>query len=200
VRRATVDDLPQLRDLWQAMGITEPDLDKRLTEFQIAQTAEGKLTGAVAMRIADGQGLILHEAFRDFSVADQVRPLLWERMQAVATNHGLFRIWTREAAPFWSHCGLTPAAPEVLARLPSQWQAKDARWLTFQRREETTGTLSVEREFELFMQTEKERTRSTLEQAKLMKTVATALAIMLAVAILGAAIYYLRKNPQALAP
>ena len=200
VRRATVDDLPQLHALWQAMGITEPDLDKRLTEFQVAESAEGKFIGAVAMRIAEGQGLILHEAFADFSLADEVRPLLWERMQAVATNHGLVRVWTREAAPFWSHCGLTPASPETLAKLPAAWQVKGARWFAFQRREEIAGTLPAEREFDLFMQAERERTKSALEQAKFLKTIATALAIILAVAVIGAAIYLLRKNPLLLAP
>jgi N-acetylglutamate synthase-like GNAT family acetyltransferase len=200
VRRATVDDLPQLRALWQAMGITEADLDKRLTEFQVAQSADGQLIGALAMRIAEGQGLIHHEAFADFSVADEIRPLLWERMQAVATNHGLVRIWTREAAPFWNHCGLTPASPETLTKLPAPWQVRDARWLVFQRREEITGPHSTEKEFEMFMQAEKQRTQSTLEQAKLLKTIATVLAIMLAVVVIGAAIYLLRKNPMLLGP
>jgi N-acetylglutamate synthase-like GNAT family acetyltransferase len=195
VRRATVDDLPQLRALWQAMGITEPDLDKRLTEFQVAVSTDGELIGALALRVAESQGLILHEAFTDFAVADSVRPLLWERMQAVATNHGLVRIWTREDAPFWSRCGLNPASPEALAKLPAPWQAKEARWLVFQRREEITGTDSVEKQFEMFMQAEKQRTQSALEQAKMLKTIATAIAIILAVAVIGAAVYLLRKNP-----
>ena len=200
VRRATVDDLPQLRALWQAMAFTDTDLEKRLTEFQVAAAPEGGLIGAVALQVFEGHGLIHSEAFADFSVADDVRPLLWERLQAVAANYGLFRIWTREDAPFWSRCGLTLATPEALAKLPSRWHASGARWLTLQRREETSGTHSVQREFELFMQTEKQRTQSALEQARLLNTIATVLAIVLAAAVIGAALYFLRRNPQGFAP
>jgi len=182
------------------MGITEPDLDKRLTEFQVAESADGKFIGAVAMRMAESQGLILHEVFANFALADDVRPLLWERMQAVATNHGLVRIWTREDAPFWSRCGLTPASPEALAKLPESWQVKDARWLVFQRREEIAGTQSVEKEFEMFIQAERQRTQSALEHAKLLKAFATALAVILAMAVIAAAVYLLRKNPILFSP
>lgn len=200
VRRATVDDLPQLRVLWQAMAFPATDLEKRLTEFQVAVVPDGGLVGAVGLQVCNDHGLIHSEAFVDFSVADDVRPLLWERLQAMATNHGLFRVWTQEQAPFWSRCGLHVATPEVLAKLPAQWQTTGARWLSFRRREEISGAIPVEREFELFMQAEKQRTQATLEQAKMLKTVATIVAVILAAAVIGAALYFLRRNPQVLAP
>jgi hypothetical protein len=50
------------------------------------------------------------------------------------------------------------------------------------------------------MQAERQRTQSALEQAKLLKTIATALAIILAVVVIGAALYFLRRNPQLLSP
>ena len=200
VRRATRDDLPQLRSLWQTLGLDGADLEKRLTEFQVVEDADGKLVGGVALRMAQGNGLVHSEVFADFTVADQVRPLLWERLQAVATNHGLFRVWTREPAPFWSHCGLVAARDEALAKLPEAWRVKDTRWLVRQLRDETPATLSVEREFELFMQSEKDRSQAALDQAKLLKTIATVLAVILAMAVIGAALYFLKRNPQILAP
>src|SRR5437763_4648115 len=109
VRRATLDDLPQLTGLWQAMHFPSEELAKRVTEFQVAESAEGKLLGAVGLQIAERQGRVHSEAFTDFSLAEQLRPLLWERLHAVATNHGLLRLWTQEQAPFWNHCGLLKA-------------------------------------------------------------------------------------------
>ena len=37
------------------------------------------------------QGLIHSEAFADYAMADQVRPSLWGRIQALAMNHGIAR-------------------------------------------------------------------------------------------------------------
>jgi N-acetylglutamate synthase-like GNAT family acetyltransferase len=200
IRRATVDDLAQLRPLWQTLGLDAADLEKRLTEFQVAEGADGKLVGGVALQMAQGSGLIHSEVFVDFAVADQVRPFLWERLQAIATNHGLFRIWTREQAPFWSRCGLLAATEAQLAKLPEAWRVKNTRWLTLQLREQTTATLSVEREFERFMQSEKARSQAALEQAKMLKTIATVVALILAVVVIGAALYFLKRNPQVFAP
>jgi len=200
VRRATVDDLATLRSMWRALGLEATDLEKRLTEFQVAESADGKVVGGVALQMAQGHGLVHSEVFVDFSIADDARPLLWERLQALARNHGLFRIWTREQAPFWSHCGLVVATEEALAKLPELWRTKDSRWLMLQLREETAATISVEREFELFMQSEKDRSQAAIEQAKMLKTIATMVAVILAMAVIGAALYFLRRNPQVLAP
>lgn len=200
VRRATIDDLATLKALWQELKLDATDLERRLTEFQVAEGTDGRLVGGVALQMIQGQGLLHSEVFSDFAIADQARPLLWERLQAVAANHGLLRVWTRESAPFWSHCGLRTATGEQLAKLPEPWRVRDARWLVLQLREETSATLSVEREFEVFMRTEKERSQAAIQQAKTLKTVATVLALLLAVAVIGVAVYALRHNPRLIAP
>jgi N-acetylglutamate synthase-like GNAT family acetyltransferase len=109
VRRATLDDLGQLTGLWRAMNFPAEELARAVTEFQVAQDADGRLVGAIGLQIAQRQGRIHSESFEDFSLADTLRPMLWERLHAVATNHGLLRLWTHEGAPFWHHCGLRPA-------------------------------------------------------------------------------------------
>ncbi len=200
VRRATVDDLAQLRVLWEAMGYPLADLERRLTEFQVALDTEGRVVGAVGLQFSEKQGLIHYEAFPDFSLADAVRPDLWERVQQVARNNGLLRIWTCEEAPFWNRCGLTTATPEALNKLPALWRGKESRWLTLQLREETASTHSVEREFEVFMAAEKQRTLATMERAKLLKQLATVLAFILAMGVIAAAVYFLRKQQTGLVP
>src|SRR5437773_781501 len=102
VRRATLDDVKTLSALWQTMRFPSGELEKRVTEFQVAESTDGKLLGALGLQIAGRQGRLHSEAFSDFALADTLRPLLWERLQAVASNHGLVRLWTQERTPFWN--------------------------------------------------------------------------------------------------
>ena len=198
VRRATLDDIASLSALWRAMQLPASDLEKRLTEFQVAETPDGKLLGAVGLQILERQGRVHSEAFSDFSVADEVRPLLWERIQAIAINHGLVRLWTQEQAPFGRHCGLFPAAAEALHKLPPAWQAVPGDWLTLQLKEETAAHVSADKEFALFMEAEKQRTQKAFQHARRLKLIANFIAFALAIFALAVLIYWVRKNPQAL--
>jgi N-acetylglutamate synthase-like GNAT family acetyltransferase len=197
VRRATLDDLPLLTALWQTMKFDTDDLAKRVTEFQLATDNAGKITGAIGLQILQKQGLIHSEAFADFSIADSLRPKLWERVQAVANNHGLLRLWTREEAPFWSRCGLNKPDPEALEKMPLQWKATSSpHWQTLKLREDIDAVLSMDKEFALFMQSEKQRTQRALQQAKLLKGLATLVALALLGLVIFGTLMLLRKNPH----
>lgn len=195
VRRATVDDLDQLRPLWSSQLVDPAGLERRITEFQVVETPEGRILGAVALEIHQGHGRIHSEVFADFAEADRCRALLWERLEQVARNHGLYRLWTCEEAPFWNRCGLLPAPEPLLEQLPPDWRARKGRWLTLQLREPPPEGLSVEKEFELFMQAERERTQAWLERARLFKQIATVIALILAIFVLVAVLYLLRRSP-----
>ncbi|HEY5912227.1 MAG TPA: hypothetical protein VJA21_16615 [Verrucomicrobiae bacterium] len=198
IRRATLDDLGQLTTLWQAMNFPVDDLAKRITEFQVAESAEGVVVGATGLQIAQRQGLIHSEAFGDFSVSDQVRPLIWDRLQAIATNHGLLRLWTCEQAPFWSHCGLQKPDADAEQQLPSQWQKAAAAWLTLKLKEDVDEVISAEKEFAMFMEAEKQRSQRAIQQAKALKFVATLLAFGLLILVAVGAFLIFRKNPALL--
>lgn len=170
-------------------------MSKRVTDFQIAETAEGVLVGAVGMEIAQKQGRIYSESFTDFALADQLRPILWERLHAVATNHGLLRLWTVERAPFWSHCGLMKADAEVLQKLPALWQGQKAEWLTVKLRDDLeTSVASVDKEFALFMESEKQRTARAFQHAKILKVVATLIALAIFIIVMVGAFMIFRHG------
>src|SRR5262245_24687114 len=101
VRRATLDDLDALRPIWETMRLPVEDLEKRLTEFQVAEAEDGRIVGTVGLQTVARHARIHGEAFADFAAADAVRPQFWERIQTLAINHGIVRLWTREEAPFW---------------------------------------------------------------------------------------------------
>ena len=198
VRRATLDDLSQLTALWKSMHFPVDDLGKRVTEFQVAEAADGKLVGAVGLQMAEKQGRIHSEGFTDFSLADQLRPLLWERVHAVATNHGLLRLWTQEQAPFWNHCGLAKADAESLAKLPLNWRGPASNWLTLKLRDDIETMTSLDKEFAMFMESEKQRTARAFQHARVLKMIATIIAVAILILVMAGAFYMLRRNPNLL--
>jgi len=189
LRRATVDDLPALRALWESMKFSVPDLERRLTEFQVAVTGEGQMVGAVGFEMHQRHGRIHSEAYSDFSAADVVRPMLWTRLQSLCSNHGVLRLWTQEVSPFWTHNGLKPPTDELeKQKLPEAWRVMEGNWLTLKLKDEE-AIASLDKEFAMFMQSEKARSADALNQAQKLKTVATAIAFLAAFLGFGAAIY-----------
>ena len=197
VRRATLDDINELSALWKSMNFPAEDLSKRITEFQVAESADGKLIGALGLQIAERQGRVHSEAFSDFALAEQLRALFWDRIHSVATNHGLLRLWTQEQAPFWNHCGLARADAETLEKLPAAWRVQSPLWLTLKLKEEPETAVSLDKEFALFMESEKQQTQKTFQRARILKVVATLIAVAVLILILGAAFFMMRKHPGA---
>lgn len=190
-----VDDRNALVALWEGMKLPSGDLEKRLTEFQVAATDEGQILGALGVRILGKQAMVHSEAFLDFSQADTLREALWERAQSLANNHGLVRLWTLEQAPFWRRSGLSAAGTEELEKLPQEWSHLGASWLTLKLREDVEEVLNLDKEFALFMESERDRSRQMMDQAKMLKLLATLLAIGLFVIVIGFGFYFVSKNP-----
>src|SRR5207244_8892725 len=92
-RRATVDDLVALRKLWSAAGLSVSSLEKQIKDFQIVETPDGILLGAVAMQIEGEQGRLHSETCIKSEFEGEVRRRLWQRAQAIAGNYGLSRVW-----------------------------------------------------------------------------------------------------------
>jgi hypothetical protein len=178
------------------MNYPTGDLARRITEFQVAEGPDGQLLAALGLQIAERQGLVHGEAFTDFGLSEHLRPLLWDRVLSVATNHGLLRLWTQEHAPFWHHCGLAQADAEALEKLPAVWRGPTTPWLTLKLKEDVEAVLSLDKEFAMFMESEKQRTNEVFKQARTLKTAATLLALALLLAILGWGISMILRHPQ----
>ncbi len=194
VRRATVEDLGGLKILWERSGLQVLDLEKRLTEFQLAVTPAGDLLGAVGLHILGKEAELHSEALTQPELGDALRALLWERIRSLARNHGLVRLWTREPAPFWLRAGFAEATSELLGRLPAAFGDAHQRWSAMQLREEGLPTLSLEQEFELFQQASRASADQVLAQARKLRTAANVIAgLALAAAVLVLGVYVLRQ-------
>ena len=67
-----------------------------------------KLLGAIGIQFSKQHALLHSEGYSDFGVADAARQLFWERIQTLAANLGVFRVWTQERSPFWKSFGFQP--------------------------------------------------------------------------------------------
>lgn len=177
VRRANLDDLPALKGLWEIARLPAVELEKHLTEVQVAARPDGVLLGAIALRVAGTQGWLHSEAFYNLEHGEPVRRCLWERLQVLARNCGLTRLWTREQGPFWSRAGFIRASAEDLRRLPAAFGQPQAEWHTLALQAETAFSPALERELELFHLAEQRDTERLVRQARVLKWIALVIAL-----------------------
>lgn len=194
-RRATTDDVAALVPLWQSAHLPANELDKRFTEFQVVESEDGELLGAIGLQIAGTDGKIHGEAYADFALTDALRPLLWERIKTVATNHGLFRLWTDEPAPFWKkECGFVPPSAEALPKFPAQFERVGSTLLLLQLKEDRAEPEALDAEFNRFKAEEKMRTEKMFQQARLLKGILRVFAVLLFVVCVIGFVYLFRMR------
>lgn len=168
IRRATVDDLPALRSLWETARLPADDLENRLTEFHVVES-DGNFAGALGIQVIRQYARIHSEDYADFSVADSARELFWERIQKLSANLGVFRVWTQETSPFWTRWGFQPANTETLARLPDEWKTLEGRWLTLELKNEEAINHALKTQVTGLMDFEKEQTARVAGQARALR-------------------------------
>jgi len=196
IRRATTDDREGLKALWRTMLLPADELEKRLTEFQVAETADGQLLGAIGIQIARQHARLHSESYLDFAHADEARQLFWNRIQTLASNHGVFRVWTQESSPFWTQLGFRSANAAKLAELPAEWQPAKGEWFMLQLKDEQAITNALDKDFAAFMSMERRNTERTYEQARTLKTIITVIGFTIGILCFILAGYLLiHRNP-----
>lgn len=201
-RRATLDDLPALRPLWEAERLDPIALEKRLTEFQVVCDEAGKVVGAIGMLRHQQQGLVHSEVFADFALADTLRPLLWERLRNVGRNYALARMWTRESSQFWRVLGFDPPDEEQLAKFPAAFGEADAGPLfTLKVRDDPFADMTPEQEEVMLKQHLRADTEKMLQQARTLRMFAYAASVVFIIVLAICGYYLLRyRNRQNLPP
>ncbi|MCI0745038.1 MAG: hypothetical protein L0Y58_06505 [Verrucomicrobia subdivision 3 bacterium] len=192
IRRATIDDLPHLSAMWRAENLPVEDLEKRFKEFQVAEASGGEIIGAIGLQIAGHEGRLHSEVFAHPEQSDMLRQTLWERAQVLAGNHGLVRMWTQLNAPFWHMNGFAVATGEALSKLPPVFGANPEPWRFVQLRDEAVSAISLDKEFAMFREAEKERTEKIFRQARVLKMIAAVIAAGVLVLVLVWAISFFR--------
>ena len=194
-RRATLDDLDALKSLWASMRLPVDEMEKRLTEFQVAEDVRGHFAGAIGLQIVRQHALLHSEEYPNFADADEARALFWERIQTLAATHGVFRVWTQEQSPFWTRLGFFPAGADLLSRLPPEWSRREGQWFSLQLKNEEVINAALENQFAGFLAEERKQTEHVLEKTQTLKTVITVLGFAIGIICIGLAIYLLARHP-----
>lgn len=196
VRRAVVDDLPQLVQLWKGEQLPWQELEKRFTEFQVVVDSQNQVLGAIGLHISGHEGLMHSEVFSRFDIADRIREMIWQRFEAIAHNYGLFRIWTSESSPYWHHNGFLLATSEQMQKFPKSFGDASKTWYVISFRQESSlRVVAPEKELEALLEQERAETEKISNLAKTMRVVATIIAALLFIAIVIGAIYIIKKLP-----
>jgi len=173
------------------MLLPADELEKRLTEFQVIENADGRLLGAIGIQIVRQHAWLHSESYLDFAHADKARELFWERIQALAANHGVFQLWTQENSPFWSRLGFRSATAKKLSDLPTEWQSARGEWFMLQLKDEETITNALDKDFAVFMSAEKQNTERAFQQARTLRTTITIIGFAIGILCFGVAAYLL---------
>jgi len=170
VRRATLDDIAGLTSVWSAMRFAPEDLAKRITEFQVAEKQPGPHNwGHRASDSRKSKAGFTAKASWILPRRKLFGPLLWDRLNS---NRHQSRpaplVDTRRCAV------LEPQRDESrrsrgTGKAALVWRPIGGKWLTIKLRDDLDSVLSADAEFALFMQAEKERTRRTFQQARVLK-------------------------------
>jgi len=75
--------------------------------------------------------------------------------------------WTQESSPFWKQRDFATPASDAIKRLPADFPSAEGDWLTLQLKDEVAIELSLDKEFAVFRESERERTERMMDQAKL---------------------------------
>jgi len=143
------------------------------------------------LQVEGAHGKIHSETFADFALSDSLRPLLWQRLEVVARNHGLFRLWTTETAPFWKKdVGFSTAPGEP----PEVFGPAGGSWLSLRLKDEGADPNLLEAQFELFREAERARREKLLQRAAAFKTVGTLIAVLLFIFSMGVLVWFFRHR------
>jgi N-acetylglutamate synthase-like GNAT family acetyltransferase len=199
LRRATLDDLEALRGLWREFNLPEHDLEKRFTEFQLVVDPQGWILGALALRLADHHGHVHGLAIRRADLEAPLTTALWERILALAEQHGAYRLWTRERGPFWGATGFVPAPESGAGPAPATFGG-GTHWQTLKLRDEPLKLIAAEEQLEAYLELERMKTDQLVRRGRFLKLMATAAAGALFLLCFAALVILFRRNRRSSAP
>ena len=146
------------------------------------------------MQVIGKDGLLHSEVFAHADQADSLREKIWERARMIAGNHGLYRIWCQMEAPYWTSA-FQEASAEAVAKLPPAF-ANDRPWRLLQLKDEAALNVSLDKEFALFREAEREQVAKLFRQARVFKVAAVVLGVGVFVMVIIWAVMFVKARNQ----
>lgn len=189
VRRASVDDIPALRRLGANKEDAGPALERRLGEMQVVLDAVGTLVGAWGVRTSGNQAHVYERLVVACMDEAAFREMVWQRILTLARNHAWSRIWVKSEEAVWGDWGFVAADAECLRTLPTVFGPAEGGWRVLVLRGDRVEQVSMEAEFEVFQQAQREATERLMIRAKKYRFIAL---VLCGLVLLGFMILVLR--------
>jgi N-acetylglutamate synthase-like GNAT family acetyltransferase len=195
-RRATYDDLPQLIALWKLEKLDADDLEKRFTEFQVVEGEKGEVLGAIGLQMWTHQGVLHSESIARADLGDKLRQMLWERVQVVARNHSLDRIWTVLRMNIWKSAGFVPATAEQLEKFPDGFGDRTLPWQLFLLRGEKGSADVIEKQFAMLRALQMREREQLQTRVATFKKIAIGVTAVVAALVIVWAVVVFKYGPR----
>lgn len=196
-RRATVEDLPALQELWRRTGLPALELERYVTEFQVVPgAAEGTLAAALGLMVEGNDALLHTEAIGDHETADALRAGLWRRVQIVARNQGVHRLWTQEDAEYWRTGGFAPPPPQMLAATKASFIDPAATWLVCALVDPAKAGLQVNEQMAIWQSARSQEAQDLQARIRLVRNVALSFAALVTISACALFLYVILRHPE----
>lgn len=115
LKRATVEELPALRWLWQRANLSTVALERDLTDFYLLLDEDFTLLAAMGVHVESKEAWLHHLHFSHDPHDPELFGQFWERLRLLLINRGVQRAWTRQLPAAWRQEGFTdPSSRESL--------------------------------------------------------------------------------------
>jgi len=133
-RRATVDDLPQLKQLWEERSYPVDEFERRITDFYLVENKKvRKILAVIGICFLEGAAMVHCELFCDIENQNLYRDMLWSNLKKLARNKGASRLWLQGQVSFWKNKGFEVATEELLMEKPDfPYTEERVPWFFFQ--------------------------------------------------------------------
>ena len=204
-RRATVEDLPALQALWQIGGLPAEELEKFLTEFQVVPgEGEGVLLGAIGLMVEGNDALLHSEALvpgdegDGGDQSDAIRAALWRRLQIIARNQGIHRLWTQEDADYWRTGGFGAAPAETVSAATAAFVDKTATWLVCELIDPAKAKQLVTEQMAIWHATRTQEADELQGKIRAFRNASLLIVAVVVVLMIGMVVFVLRQRPEIL--
>lgn len=194
VRRATLEDLPRLTELWEMERLAGAGLERRLAEFQVVE-ADGEVAAVLGLCVL-GQDAWLHsEAISRPELADEMRRLLWARFETLTLASGLARVWTCLDAPYWKLNGFRAPGPAALQQLPPSWAGVPGHLLYLPLKGPEDSSATIEKQLAVLKAIHQEENARIVRRARMLKITLTVIVAVIFGSLSLWALYVGRLKP-----
>lgn len=201
-RRATLEDLPALEALWQRCGLPWEQLEKFFTEFQVVtkeeeEGEESAIHAALGLLVEGAEGLVHTEAIPPSDIdPDELRAVLWRRLQLVARNQGVQRLWTQEDAPYWVASGFSAPSPKTRAETHASFLDSDPGWKLFQLMDPDKASKLVQEQLAIWQASREQESGEFLRTISTVRNAAFIITGVIIAVLIGMATYIFLRRPD----